>query len=280
MSDDAVLRAGTFGSIDPRTAGWRYLSFRVHRVNEGASVPVGKDGVETAAVVLSGSARAETGGGTHDLEGRENMFEGLPWALYLPSGVTAEVTATTALELAEVGAASDRGGEVRMVTPDDVEVEVRGAGSATRQINHIVPPAFPAHRLLVVEVLTPAGNWSSYPPHKHDTHDPPDEVQLEELYYFRVRPPDGFAFQRVYSPDHGTDVTAAVGDGDVVLVPHGYHVSGAPHAVDLYYLNGLAGDERSMAATDDPPLAWIRQTWAGMERDPRVPMTGRKEEPA
>lgn len=274
-----MLRAGSFESIDPASAGWRYLSLRLRHVDEGSSVRVGRVGVEIAAVLLSGSARAETRGGAYDLDGRQSIFEGLPWALYLPSGVTAEVTATSPLELAEVGAISDRGGEVRTVRPEDIEVEVRGAGSATRQINHILPPQFPAHRLLVVEVLTPSGNWSSYPPHKHDVHDPPGEVQLEEFYYVRVRPPNAFAFQRVYSPAHGTDVTAAVGDGDVVLVPHGYHVSGAPHGVDLYYLNGLAGDERSMAATDDPPLAWIRETWEGMERDPRVPMTGRREEP-
>jgi len=268
----AHLRAGRWEEVVPGTAGWRYLSFRVLRLGPGERAPLGGGEEEVAAVVLSGGAVVEGPMGTWRLAGRASVFEGLPWTAYLPAGLRATVEAQGPLELAVVGARAGRPGEPRLVSPDEVEAEVRGAGSATRQINHIIPPAFPAHRLLVVEVLTPSGNWSSYPPHKHDRHRPPEEVALEEFYYFRIRPPQGFAFQRVYSPDRGFDLTVAVGDGDVVLVPHGYHVSGAPHGFDLYYLNGLAGDERSMAAVDDPAMAYIRATWEGMERDPRVPM--------
>jgi 5-deoxy-glucuronate isomerase len=160
------------------------------------------------------------------------------------------------------------------VRPEDVEIEVRGSGNATRQINHIVKPEFPAQRLLVVEVFTPAGNWSSYPPHKHDEDKPPGEVVLEEVYYYRTEtePPGAFAVQRLYSPRFGTDVTATVRDGDIMLVPHGYHTTAAAHGYDLYYLNGLAGERRSMAAADDPELAWIRPAWAELEPDPRVPL--------
>jgi 5-deoxy-glucuronate isomerase len=158
--------------------------------------------------------------------------------------------------------------------PADVEIEVRGSGNATRQINHIVKPDFPAQRLLVVEVFTPAGNWSSYPPHKHDEDRPPEEVVLEEVYYYRTRrePPGAFAVQRLYSPEHGTDITATVRDSDLMLVPWGYHTTCAAHGYDLYYLNALAGDRRSMAAADDPALAWIRPAWAELAPDPRVPL--------
>jgi 5-deoxy-glucuronate isomerase len=156
-----------------------------------------------------------------------------------------------------------------LVRPEDVEIEVRGAGNATRQINHIVKPEFPAERLLVVEVFTPAGNWSSYPPHKHDEDHPPGEVVLEETYYFRT---DGWAVQRLYSPRHDLDLTETVRDGDLMLVPYGYHTTAAAHGYDLYYLNALAGDRRSMAAADDPDLAWIRGAWAELEPDPRVPL--------
>ena len=159
-----------------------------------------------------------------------------------------------------------------LVRPEEVEVEVRGAGNATRQINHIVKPEFPAERLLVVEVFTPSGNWSSYPPHKHDEDNAPDEVVLEETYYFRTSAPEAFAVQRLYSPRHGLDVTETVRDGDLMLVPYGYHTTAAAHGYDLYYLNALAGETRSMASADDPALHWIRGAWADLDPDPRVPI--------
>jgi len=137
-----------------------------------------------------------------------------------------------------------------------------GEGNASRNIYHVIPPEFPAHRLLLVEVLTPPGHWSSYPPHKHDTDKPPAEVQLEEVYYHRQDGPKGFAFQRVYTDHRDLDETLTVQDGDLVLVPRGYHVVAQAYGYRGYYLNVLAGDRRSMAATDDAPHAWIRQQWA------------------
>jgi 5-deoxy-glucuronate isomerase len=195
-------------------------------------------------------------------------------ALYLPRDTDYALSALGDVEVAVAGALADERLEPRLVTPDEVEIEVRGSGNATRQINHIVKPDFPAQRLLVVEVFTPAGNWSSYPPHKHDEDHPPGEVVLEEVYYYRAQtePPGAFAVQRLYSPQYGTDITETVRDGDLMLVPHGYHTTVAAHGYDLYYLNGLAGDRRSMAAADDPALAWIRPAWAELEPDPRVPM--------
>jgi 5-deoxy-glucuronate isomerase len=149
-------------------------------------------------------------------------------------------------------------------------VEIRGGGNATRQINHIITPAFEAHRLLVVEVYTPGGNWSSYPPHKHDVHDPPREVDLEEIYYYRVSRPEGYAIQRVYTADRRLDATITVRDGELVLVPEGYHPVVAAHGYDVYYLNALAGSARSMAASDDPDHAWVRSGWK--DKDPRLPL--------
>jgi len=194
----------------------------------------------------------------------------MPWALYLPRDTAYRVDGDA--EVAICGARCERRREPVLIRPDDVEIEVRGAGNATRQINHIVKPEFPAERLLVVEVFTPAGNWSSYPPHKHDEDNPPGEVVLEETYYYRTAKPEAFAVQRLYSPRHDVDVTVTVRDGDLMLVPWGYHTTAAAHGYDLYYLNALAGDRRSMAAADDPELAWIRSAWEDLEPDPRVPL--------
>ena len=158
--------------------------------------------------------------------------------------------------------------------PEDVEVEVRGAGNATRQITNQIQPGFPAERILVCEVLTPAGNWSSYPPHKHDENRLPGEVVLEEVYYYRAPAPEAFGIQRLYTADGDLDVTEVVRDGDLFLIPRGYHPFVAAHGYDFYYLCVLAGDHHSMAASDDPALAWARGAWSDMARDERVPLVG------
>jgi len=137
----------------------------------------------------------------------------------------------------------------------------------------MLTPEFPAHRLLVVEVFTPAGNWSSYPPHKHDVHNPPGEVDLEEIYYYRLDRPEGYAIQKIYTADRRIDQTLSVRDGELVLIPEGYHPVVAAHGYNVYYLNALAGSARSMAASDDPDYAWVRGTWR--EQDPRLPMVRR-----
>jgi 5-deoxy-glucuronate isomerase len=260
--------------VDPASASWRYLSFRVDRLRKDDHVSRRTGGDEVALVVLGGECVVQADGMTWELGERASVFDGMPWALYLPRDAEYTLSALSDVEVAVSGAVADERLEPRLVTPSDVEIEVRGAGNATRQINHIIKPEFPAQRLLVVEVFTPAGNWSSYPPHKHDEDHPPGEVVLEEVYYYRTQsePPGAFAVQRLYSPQHGTDLTETVRDGDIMLVPHGYHTTAAAHGYDLYYLNGLAGDRRSMAAADDPSLAWIRPAWKRLEPDPRVPL--------
>jgi 5-deoxy-glucuronate isomerase len=263
---ELLLRAGEWRDVTPESAGWRYLSFAVR----SGSFSAQSGEFELALVPLSGRFEVECDGEQWKIGGRDNVFAGLPWALYLPRDSSYRVEGEG--ELAVCGARAERRREPRVVEPGDVEVEVRGAGNATRQINHLVKPEFPAERLLVVEVFTPSGNWSSYPPHKHDEDNPPGEVVLEETYYFRTPAPDAFAVQRLYSPRHSLDLTETVRDGDLLLVPFGYHTTAAAHGYDLYYLNALAGDRRSMAAADDPALAWIRGAWAQLDPDPRVPL--------
>jgi 5-deoxy-glucuronate isomerase len=271
---ELLLRHGEWDVVDPASASWRYLSFRIERLRDGEQVSRQTDGEEIALVPLGGRCAVESDGERWELGERESVFDGMPWALYLPRDTEYTLVALGDVEVAVSGALADEQLEPRLLTPDEVEIEVRGSGNATRQINHIIKPEFPAQRLLVVEVFTPAGNWSSYPPHKHDEDRPPGEVVLEEVYYYRIssEPPGAFAVQRLYSPQHGTDLTETVRDGDIMLVPHGYHTTAAAHGYDLYYLNGLAGDRRSMASADDPALAWIRPAWANLEPDPRVPL--------
>lgn len=264
-----LLKHGAWEQVTPESAGWRYLAFEV-RAGSFAS-ETGE--FEVALVPLSGRCHVEADGESWQLDGREDVFAGMPSALYLPRGTAYRVEADG--EVAVCGARCERRREAVLVRPEDVEVEVRGSGNATRQINHILKPEFPAERLLVVEVLTPSGNWSSYPPHKHDEDTPPGEVILEETYYFRTQAPEAFAVQRLYSPRHGLDLTEAVHHGDLMLVPYGYHTTAAAHGYHLYYLNALAGDRRSMAAADDPALHWTRAAWAELEPDPRVPLVKR-----
>jgi 5-deoxy-glucuronate isomerase len=157
-----------------------------------------------------------------------------------------------------------------LVTPADVVSSLRGGGNASRQIVDVIGPAFPADKLMVIEVYTPGGNWSSYPPHKHDVHNPPGEVDLDEIYYYRIGQPEGFALQHLYAGKHAGEQTLQPRDGDTVLVHSGYHPVVAGPGYDVYYLNFLAGSSRALAVTEDPKHVWIRSTWD--HTDPRLPL--------
>jgi 5-deoxy-glucuronate isomerase len=255
----------------PRSYGFQYLSFAVRKLKPGESFEADTGIRELGLVLLGGvfsvvSSRGEW----HDVGRRRDVFSGMPYALYLPIDTQFTLTAHEACDLAFCYSRGDEQHPPALITPADVEVEIRGAGNATRQINKIIRPEFDAHRLLIVEVYTPGGNWSSYPPHKHDVHAPPGEVDLEEIYYYRVNRPEGYAIQKIYTPDRRIDETVTAHDGDIVLVPEGYHPVVAAHGYDVYYLNALAGSARSMAASDDPDYAWVRDAWS--EQDPRVPL--------
>lgn len=226
---------------------------------------------ELGLVLLGGTCSVASSRGKWTGIGRRpHVFAGMPHALYLPVATRYTVMADTECDLAFCYCKAEEYHPPALITPAEIEVEIRGAGNATRQINKIIRPEFPAHRLLVVEVYTPGGNWSSYPPHKHDVHNPPGEVDLEEIYYYRVDRTEGYAIQKVYTPDRRLDETITVRDGEMVLVPEGYHPVVAAHGYNVYYLNALAGSARSMAASDDPDYIWVRDTWR--DKDPRVPL--------
>jgi 5-deoxy-glucuronate isomerase len=261
-------QAGELLHLPRQKANWEWMSFFVRRLLRGDVYQTQTEHEESAFVLLGGTCLADWGKGEQPLGQRKNVFDGFPYALYLPAGNKVKFTAKTICEIAECRVPSDVRLEPKLVTPQDVASSLRGGGNVSRQIVDIMPPAFPADRLIVVEVYTPGGNWSSYPPHKHDVHNPPQEVDLDEIYYYRMKQPEAFAFQHLYSGETGRTVRTK--DGDVVLVRSGYHPVVAGPGYDVYYLNFLAGTSRTMAITEDPQHVWIRSTWK--ETDPRLPL--------
>jgi len=247
--------------VTPDSAGWQHVGFKVVRLATGEQEVVNTAARELCLVVLCGSVDVRIDG--HDFPGlglRDSVFDEVsPAAVYVPPGKTVQVRALRNAELALCSAPGDNQQRaVRLLEPGRMKRSVRGKGSNTRYVCDILPHDDPsAAHLLVVEVLTPAGHASSYPPHKHDTETPPHETQLEETYYHRLNPPQGFAFQRVYTDDRSIDEACAVEDHDVVMVPRGYHPVVAPHGYDLYYLNVMAGPNRLWVFRNDPAHEWI-----------------------
>ena len=269
---------GRIQAIDPASAGWDYTSFDVHRLEPGQSVERPADEQERLVLVLEGRAGLSIGPapatGSEAAPGedlgvvgnRTTVFDGVPPpVLLVEPGRGVSIVAETA---ALVVVAAAPGATVRrtaLIQPEDVLVETRGSGQTLRTIHHLLPPSAEAGRLIAFEVFTPGGNWSSYPPHKHDTENPPVEARLEELYFYRFVKPRGFAFARVYTPDRSLDEALTPMDGDVVLVPEGYHPVGVPAGYDCYYLNIMAGPNRAWHFTIDPDHAWL------MNWDPAAP---------
>jgi 5-deoxy-glucuronate isomerase len=235
---------GRIHRITPDTAGWKYVGFEVFKLKPGGTLVPDTQGRELCVVLVGGLARVAVEGKSFGTLGeRRNPFAGKPFSVYLPPGAQATIEAETDLEIAVGSAPASGRFKPRVIRPTDIDEEVRGSGTNTRYVRNILPETREAERLLIAEVLTPGGHWSSYPPHKHDSSGA-GETQLEETYYHRLANPAAFAFQRVYTDDRSLDESVAVEDGYVVLVPRGYHPVGAPHGVDLYYLNVMAGPER------------------------------------
>ncbi|WP_322748584.1 MULTISPECIES: 5-deoxy-glucuronate isomerase [unclassified Frankia] len=280
------IPAGTLGDGDwrldlgPKRAGWEFSGLRVLWLEPGESRTFGTDDRETIVLPLSGSCEVEHGGTRWELAGRGDVFDGPTDFVYLPRDAVATVRSRQGGRFAFPSAVARRALPARYVSAADVPVELRGADSCSRQVNNFcTPESFDADRLIACEVLTPAGNWSSYPPHKHDEQRP-GETELEEIYYFEVAAGPagpGAGYQRVYgTPRRPADLLAEVRSGDVVIIPHGWHgpAMAAP-GYDLYYLNVMAGPgpERAWLICDDPAHAWVRRTWGVADIDPRLPMT-------
>jgi 5-deoxy-glucuronate isomerase len=279
-----LAHEGDLVHLTPEEAGWRHCGLRVLRLVPGATRSFSTAGEEVAVLPLAGSVTVEVDGHVFALRGRQSVFERLTDWAYLPVHAEVRLTSGDGAEVALPSSRASRRFDPIMVRAEDVPVEIRGAGPSTRQVtNFMAPGAFDgADRLMCVELITPDGNWSSYPPHRHDAS-PECPVNNEEIYYFRVgragsteTGSEGFAVHRTYTPEGDIDENVVVRNGDVFLIPRGYHgpCIAAP-GYPLYYLNVLAGEgpERSMAFCDDPAHAWVRDTWRDMPVDPRCPMT-------
>lgn len=283
-ADNLVVKAvplsngsGVINSVTAQQAGWDLLNFEVRRMSQNEVWRRETQEGELGLVILGGVCSVKSNVGEwSELGQRSNVFGGKAQALYLPRHTTLELTALTPdFEVAACWVPSDEDHPAQLVNSADAAVEIRGGHNATRQINSIFPPGFDCHKLVCVEVYTPGGNWSSYPPHKHDMHREDDagnllEADLEEIYYYKIDKPTGFALQRVYNDDRTLDAAVVAYSNDLVLVPYGYHPVSAPYGYNCYYLNFLAGSAQSLANSDDPDLAWVKETWTA--QDSRVPM--------
>lgn len=288
----ALARDGWESVVDGRTPGWEHTGIRVAELGSGASLHLPDEGVERIVVPLSGSfdvvhSAAGSTSSTH-LVGRASVFDGPTDVLYLSSDSTAKLTGEGRVAVATSPTSVVR--PSRHISAAETPVELRGAGASSRQVHNFgTPQALDAARLIVCEVLTPAENWSSYPPHKHDEHAPGRESRLEEIYYFEAAPVAGSdaagsaafgMFSAYSSPAGDLEINAMVRSGDIALVPHGYHGPAvAAPGYDLYYLNVMAGPdpEREWLISDDPAHAWVRDTWTGQQVDPRLPFAHNPE---
>ncbi len=274
---------GLLLDITPESAGWDYISFQVRQLSVGDAWSFDTSENELALVLLSGDLGVtSTCGKWRDLR-RESVFSSAATALYLPRHTEFTVHAAAASEFAVTWVPTDEDREPWLIRSEDVPVSVRGGDNVSRQINDLLPPGSPVQRLVLVEVYTPSGNWSSYPPHKHDVHVEDDagnliEADLEEVYFYKIDRPEGYAYQRVYTGETsplqqaGTPIDALVkvGDGEAVLVPEGYHpVTSAP-GYTTYYLNVLAGSAQSLANRDDPAYSWVKESYRSV--DERLPL--------
>ncbi|CAN5425019.1 5-deoxy-glucuronate isomerase [soil metagenome] len=270
--------------MTPVDTGWAYSGLLVRSLAAGERVEFSTGTTEMAVIPLAGALRVEVESHRFDLAGRASVFERVSDWAYVPIDAEVRLTAPGAAEVALPSAVATTRFEPAYVAAGDVAVEVRGAGPATRQVTNFMSPErfADADKLMCVELLTPDGNWSSYPPHRHDDS-PECPVNNEEIYYFRIGragtteyAAEGFGLHRTYTPDGEVDINVRVGDGDVFLIPRGYHgpCVAAP-GYPMYYLNVLAGPggERSMAFCDDPSHHWVRETWESMGVDRRCPMT-------
>ncbi len=273
----SIEENGLITEVSPATARWEHLSMTVRRLKLGDRWAGSTADEELVHVLLQGRCSVRTNTDQYENIGRRtSVFGGKPFALYLSRNTSFEIVALTDdLDIATCRVAATEDHPARLVIPEHCREELRGGGNASRQIISILPPGFDCQRIVAVEVYAPGGNWSSYPPHKHDVHHVDKdgnllEADLEETYFYRFDKPGGYAYQRVYTEDGSIDGLVRAQENDVVMVPAGYHPVVTAHGYTSYYLNFLAGSAQSLANSDDPAFAWIKQDWPPV--DPRLPI--------
>jgi len=272
-----IAQTGVYQQVLKEEGGWQYLNFEARLMKKG-DVWKGETGNhEYGIILLSGNYSVKSSKGNwKTVNGRKSVFSGIAHTLFLPRYTSFELTAESdALDIAYGWCETNQDHQAIFKTPDQAAIEIRGGDNATRQINDLMGPGFPCHRLVAVEVYTPSGNWSSFPAHKHDERivDASGkllEARLEETYFYKIDKPQGFAIQQIYTSDRSLNEIAVARNNDVVLVPKGFHPVVAGHGYNVYYLNFLAGSDQSLANTTDPDHAWIFNSWKG--KDSRIPM--------
>ena len=270
-------------SITPEEAGWDHISFQARRLGEGRSWSFATNENELGIVVFSGDISVSSNLGNWEGLSRKDVWTSAATVLYLPRHTNFTILANQDSEFAVTWVPTNEDHEPWLILPQEVPISVRGGDNVSRQINDLLPPGSPVHRLVLVEVYTPGGNWSSYPPHKHDIHiEDADgkliEADLEEVYFFKIDKPEGFAIQRVYTDERSPlqqagqpiDALVCAENNCAVLVPEGYHPVVSAPGYTTYYLNVLAGSAQALTAQDDPRHSWVKESYEG--KDPRVPL--------
>jgi 5-deoxy-glucuronate isomerase len=272
-------------NVSSEQAGWDLLNMTARRMNKGQIWRGETGNHEYVHVVLGGVCHVRTSQGEFlNVGRRSDVFGGMPYAVYLSRNIDFEVEAVTeGFELASCWVPTDEDHPARLVTPSDSQIDLRGGGNASRQVNTIIPPGFDCHRIVCVEAYIPGGNWAGYPPHKHDEHREDEngqvlEADLEEIYFFKMNRPGGYVFQRVYTEDRRINQVAMAQHNDVVLVPEGYHPTVSIPGYTTYLLNFLAGSAQSLANSDDPTYSWVKEEWGQL--DPRLPIVDHSMEPS
>jgi len=270
-------------AVTPESAGWDFISFQARKLRTGNQWPFSSGENELAIILLSGAISIRsTRGSWHDLE-RKDVWTSAATALYLPRNTEFTITAERDSEFAVTWVPTDEDHEPWLIQTQDVPISVRGGDNVSRQINDLLPPGSPVHRLVLVEVYTPSGNWSSYPPHKHDVHIEDEaghliETDLEEVYFYKIDKSEGYAYQRVYTDENSPlqqagypiDALVMAKNNCAVLIPEGYHPVVSAPGYTTYYLNVLAGSAQSLANQDDPHFSWVKESYKSV--DPRLPL--------
>ncbi|GGW29126.1 5-deoxy-glucuronate isomerase [Arenibacter certesii] len=268
---------GVYHHITPETANWNYLSFEARLMNKGETWQHDTQDNEMVIVLLSGNFKVESDQGNWETKnGRKDVFSGVAHTLYLSRNTKFTLTATSnTLDIAYGWCKTTEDFPAQFVTPEETPVVIFGGDNATRQFNDLVPPGFGCSKIVVREVYTPSGNWSSFPAHKHDERKVDDQGKVlepiqEETYFYKFQKPEAYAIQQVYTKDRSLDEIVRARHNDVVMIPKGFHPVVAEHGFHCYYLNFLAGTDQCLANTTDPDHEWIYDSWSG--KDKRLPL--------